>query len=122
MVTSKQNRAAAGERGHAQERSRPAKAAQPLRPRRQPQRTCIACRSTTAKRGLVRLVRTPDGRVEVDPTGKKPGRGAYLCEQQSCWESAIKKERINAAFKIRIRADDVAQLRAYAATLPADEE
>ena len=48
------------------------------RPKHVPQRTCIACRKVAGKRGLVRLVRTAEGNVEVDPSGKQAGRGAYL--------------------------------------------
>ncbi|HAX26093.1 MAG TPA: DUF448 domain-containing protein, partial [Chloroflexi bacterium] len=54
------------------------------RPRHVPQRLCIACREHDAKRTYVRLVRTPEGTVEVDPTGKRNGRGAYLCRRRSC--------------------------------------
>ena len=97
-----------------------AQARQPLRARHVPQRTCIACRSTSAKREFVRLVRTPDGHVVVDPTGKKAGRGAYLCSRSSCWELALKKDRLSAALKTKLTADDAALLRTYAAGLPAD--
>jgi predicted RNA-binding protein YlxR (DUF448 family) len=96
-----------------------AQARQPLRARHVPQRTCIACRSTSAKREFVRLVRSQDGHVEVDPTGKKAGRGAYLCSRASCWELALKKERLSAALKIKVSAEDAGQLRTYATTLPA---
>lgn len=54
-----------------------------------PQRTCIGCREVEAKRGLVRIVRTPDGHVVADPTGKKAGRGAYLHKERECWEAAL---------------------------------
>jgi predicted RNA-binding protein YlxR (DUF448 family) len=92
---------------------------QPLRRRRIPQRTCIACRSTEAKRGLVRVVRTPEGRVELDPTGKKNGRGAYVHESRACWDEALKKERLARALKVAPPAEDVARLRAHAESLMA---
>ncbi|MBC8078429.1 MAG: YlxR family protein, partial [Chloroflexales bacterium] len=57
----------------------PSKQKQQARPRHVPQRTCVACRRTDAKRGLLRLVREADGRVALDPSGKRNGRGAYLC-------------------------------------------
>jgi uncharacterized protein len=60
------------------------------RPRHVPQRTCVACRQTSAKRQLVRIVRTPDGSILVDPTGKLSGRGAYLCDSPACWQAALK--------------------------------
>ena len=50
-----------------------------MRRKRIPQRTCVGCRDVGDKRQLVRLVRTPGGTVEIDDTGKRPGRGAYLC-------------------------------------------
>jgi uncharacterized protein len=55
-----------------------------------PQRTCIGCRQVLNKRSLIRLVRSPDGEVRIDLTGKMPGRGAYLHDQQSCWQAALK--------------------------------
>ncbi len=61
------------------------------RPRHVPQRTCVACRQTSAKRQLVRIVRTPDGRVTVDPSGKLSGRGAYVCELPTCRQAALKQ-------------------------------
>src|SRR5215207_11596032 len=60
------------------------------RPKHIPQRMCVACRDHTAKRVLIRVVRTVDGTVEIDPTGRKNGRGAYLCGQAACWERALK--------------------------------
>ncbi|HLB23467.1 MAG TPA: YlxR family protein [Dehalococcoidia bacterium] len=89
------------------------------RPRHVPQRTCIACRSTEAKRGLVRVVRTPEGRVELDPTGKKNGRGAYVHETRECWDEALKKERLGRALKVTMPPQDLEQLRTHAAGLPA---
>jgi len=66
----------------------------------------------------VRIVRTVEGRVEVDPTGKKAGRGAYLCRQQSCWHTAIKREAIGRALKISLFPDDRQALAAFGSTLP----
>jgi hypothetical protein len=67
---------------------------------RQPQRTCVVCRSTTAKRSLHRIVRAPSGAVAYDPTGKAPGRGAYLCGQQACLETARRRHSIQRALKV----------------------
>jgi len=64
------------------------------------------------------LVRTADGHVEVDPTGKKAGRGAYLCAQSTCWELALKKDRLSSALKTKVSSVDAEQLRTYAAALP----
>ena len=53
-----------------------------------PQRTCVGCRQVLAKRALIRVVRGPEG-VRVDPSGKAPGRGAYLHDQRSCWQTGL---------------------------------
>src|SRR6185503_18075966 len=53
------------------------------------QRTCVGCRTVNAKRTLVRLVRTSDGHVQIDPTGKAAGRGAYLHNRRTCWVTAL---------------------------------
>src|SRR5205809_1107102 len=91
------------------------------RPKHVPQRTCVACRTTGAKRGLVRIVRTAEGTVEVDETGKKPGRGAYLCAVKDCWDTALARKALEYALKTAISAEDKAALQNYAANLPAHE-
>lgn len=93
-----------------------------LRPRRVPQRTCVACRSTEAKRGLVRVVRTPEGRVLLDPTGKANGRGAYVHQTRACWDEALKKDRLGRALKVAIPPEDAETLRAHAEGLPEVKE
>jgi predicted RNA-binding protein YlxR (DUF448 family) len=91
------------------------------RPKHVPQRTCVACRTTGAKRGLVRVVRTATGSVEVDETGKKPGRGAYLCRSRECWDKALKGRMLEYALKTAITSEDKQALQAYAAALQSDE-
>jgi predicted RNA-binding protein YlxR (DUF448 family) len=91
---------------------------QQLRPKRVPLRTCIACRTTEAKRGLVRVVRTPEGGVELDPTGKRNGRGAYVHEARACWDAALQRDRLGRALKVAVAADDMERLRSHAASLP----
>ncbi len=85
-----------------------------------PLRTCISCRETKPKRELLRVVRTPDGHVMIDATGKKSGRGAYLCARLSCWENAIKKKRLEQEFEQALAEEDRAGLEAFIATLPRD--
>ncbi|MFO7166914.1 MAG: YlxR family protein [Chloroflexota bacterium] len=70
------------------------------RPKHIPQRTCIACRRTDAKRGLIRIVRDSEGRVAIDPTGKRSGRGAYLCHDPACWEQALKRHALERSLRI----------------------
>jgi len=94
---------------------------QPKRPKHVPLRTCIACRESKPKRELLRVVRTPDGHVVIDPTSKKPGRGAYLCARLSCWETAIKKKRLEQEFELTLSDEDRAGLDAFIATLPKEK-
>lgn len=92
-------------------------AKQAKRQKHSPQRTCIACREIAGKRGLVRLVRTVDG-VQVDPSGKVGGRGAYLHPSQACWDQALASRRIEQALRTRLSATDREQLHAYMLGLP----
>ena len=92
------------------------------RPKHVPQRTCVGCRRTWAKRDFVRVVRTSEGRVEVDPSGKKPGRGAYLCRDSGCWEAAMKKTRLDSALRTKVSPEDRQALLEFAATLAAARE
>ncbi|MBF6612293.1 MAG: YlxR family protein [Chloroflexi bacterium] len=87
-----------------------------------PQRTCVVCKTTGPKRGLVRVVRTAEGKVEIDETGKKPGRGAYLCKTHECWATALKGRALEYALKTAITAEDKESLQAYAATVERTEE
>jgi uncharacterized protein len=90
------------------------------RPRHVPLRTCVSCRQNKPKRELLRVVRTPDGHIQVDATGKKSGRGAYLCARLSCWEDAIKKKRLEQEFEMPLSDEDRAGLDNFIATLPRD--
>ena len=86
-----------------------------------PQRTCIACRTVRSKRELARIVRTVDAHVQADLTGKKSGRGAYLCRQRECWQSVLDHPaRLSQALKLEtlLSNEDLAQLREFATTLP----
>ena len=74
-----------------------------------PQRMCIACRESQAKKTLIRLVRTPDG-IVVDPTGKLPGRGAYLHADPDCWEVGL-KSALTSSLKRELNAEDRQRLR-----------
>jgi uncharacterized protein len=74
--------------------------------KRTPQRTCVACRRVGDKRELVRLVRTAAGAVEIDSTGKKEGRGAYICPDPTCWEKALKGKQLELHLKCRLTLED----------------
>ncbi|KAA0239931.1 MAG: YlxR family protein [Chloroflexi bacterium CFX7] len=96
-------------------------AAKGARPRHVPQRTCIGCREEAGKRALIRIVRTPEQRLLVDPTGKANGRGAYLHASRPCWEKALKRGTITHALKFTPAKEDVEALQAYGMSLPAEE-
>ena len=76
-------------------------------------RTCVACRITRDKKGLVRLVRTPEGNIEVDTSGKKAGRGAYLCPARECWEAALKGNQLERALRGSLTQAGREQLRRH---------
>jgi uncharacterized protein len=82
-----------------------------MKPRKVSNRTCVACRASDEKRWFVRIVRTPDGHVVVDPTGKANGRGAYLCAKPECFEVARQRRRLEPALKVSLRDDDYDRLR-----------
>lgn len=92
------------------------------RPKHVPQRMCVSCRDRSSKRTLTRVVRTPEGPVVVDPTGKLNGRGAYLCDNKRCWERAITTNILAHALKTEIDADTATELRRHAAELPELDE
>ncbi len=94
----------------------------PVRQKHVPQRTCIVCRQTTAKRELVRIVRTLEGQVEVDPTGKRPGRGAYICGAKPCWELGLKRRSLEHALQTTIAPENRDKLMEFATTLEGSAE
>ena len=65
-----------------------------IKKRKVPLRICIGCQEKMPKKDLVRIVRTPEGTIVYDDTGKKPGRGAYICPLQSCFKKAQKGKRL----------------------------
>lgn len=67
-----------------------------------PQRTCVACRRAQPKGELLRLVRTPQGEIVVDITGKAAGRGAYVCRTERCAEQAVKQKKLARALGIPV--------------------
>lgn len=93
---------------------------QPRRPKHVPQRSCIVCRRKVDKRQLTRIVRTADAGVVVDPTGKRNGRGAYVCDQPDCWEKLTTNANwLNQTLKTEVTT---AELAAIAALQPAQND
>ena len=64
-----------------------------------PRRMCVACRGLFDKKDLLRVVKTPEGDVVLDRTGKKSGRGAYVCDNEECIKRCVKGKLLNKTFK-----------------------
>ena len=67
-----------------------------------PLRMCTGCMEMKPKKELIRVVKSQDGDVSVDLTGKKAGRGAYICKNIECLEKAIKSKRIEKSFEMKV--------------------
>ena len=78
-----------------------------------PERSCVACGAKTPKAQLIRFVRTSQGPIIVDTTGKEAGRGAYLCRIPDCWEKAIGKRALERSFKKDLSVKDLEPVRTY---------
>jgi uncharacterized protein len=96
-------------------------AAKPAKGPRQkhiPQRTCIACRKVDPKRALFRLVRTENGGVVIDTTGKQAGRGAYLCHDPACWDLALRRGMLVRSLRLdALQEEQRAELEQFARIL-----
>jgi hypothetical protein len=67
-----------------------------------PLRQCIGCGESKEKNSLIRIIRTPEGNIELDDTGKKNGRGAYLCKSQDCLKKVMKSKGLDRSFKMSV--------------------
>ncbi|MCX6090353.1 MAG: YlxR family protein [Atribacterota bacterium] len=81
-----------------------------LKKKKVPLRLCLVCRERKEKKALVRIVKRDEGGIEFDPTGKKPGRGAYVCPNQECIEK-LNRNILSAAFKTDMTDSDVSELK-----------
>ena len=70
-----------------------------------PMRQCIGCREMKPKRELIRIVKSPEGDISLDPKGKLPGRGTYICPNAACLAKAKKSKGIERAFSTQISPD-----------------
>ena len=75
-------------------------------------RMCVGCREMKEKRELIRVVRSPDGAVSLDPTGKKSGRGAYVCRDPDCLKRAIKQRQLERQLDAALSPETAEALRA----------
>lgn len=87
------------------------------KPRKVPQRMCVGCREMRNKKELIRIVRTPQETVEMDNTGKRSGRGAYICPEINCFNEAVKGKRLQKALNQEIPADVLETIKAQIADL-----
>ena len=83
-----------------------------MRHRTPPIRTCTGCGESSDKREIVRFVRTVDGDVALDPTGKTNGRGAYTCARLDCFETAVRRRRLASTLRVTLKEEDTDRLRA----------
>ena len=67
-----------------------------------PLRQCVGCGEMKAKKEMMRVIKTPEGEIVLDVTGKKNGRGAYLCQQEECLQKAMKNKGLERSFKMSI--------------------
>ena len=106
----------------AADKPRPAGRKRGPQPRRVPQRTCVGCRTVQPKRQMIRLVRKADGTVEIDPTGKAAGRGAYLHDRAECWRQGLKTRAVDHALKVTLTEADRDRLRSHGEQYHNDDE
>ncbi len=70
--------------------------------KKQPERTCMGCNEKKAKKEFIRIVKSKDNEINIDRTGKMPGRGAYICDDIQCLEKLIKTKRLERVFDMKI--------------------
>ncbi len=80
-------------------------------PKKLPMRMCVACREMRPKKELLRIVRTPEGEVLADESGRMNGRGAYLCRSADCLERAVKTRALDRALEAKVELETVEMLR-----------
>ena len=82
-----------------------------LKKRKVPLRKCLGCNEMKPKKELIRIVRSPEGKVDIDKAGKAPGRGCYICPSIQCLEAAIKAKRVERALESPVDAEVFNKLR-----------
>ncbi|MBR0268103.1 MAG: YlxR family protein [Clostridia bacterium] len=83
-----------------------------MKPRKIPMRMCVGCREMKEKKELIRVVRSPEGEVSLDPVGKKPGRGAYVCRSADCLKRAIKQKQLERQLDVTLPPETAEALTA----------
>ena len=82
----------------------------PLKPKKIPMRMCVGCREMKPKKELLRAVRSPEGTVSLDTTGKKTGRGAYCCYNAECLRRALKQGQLDRQLEVKLSPEVNEQL------------
>ena len=90
-----------------------------MKPKKIPMRMCVGCREMKPKRELLRVVRSPEGEISFDMTGRKPGRGAYVCRSEECLTRAVRQKQLERAFSAPVSEEVREHLAAQIAGLPA---
>ena len=83
-----------------------------MKPKKIPMRMCVGCREMKEKRELIRIVRTPEGTAVLDSTGKRSGRGAYVCRQEECLKRSIKQRQLERQLEITLTPEIIEALTA----------
>ncbi|OEH85857.1 hypothetical protein BHU72_03505 [Desulfuribacillus stibiiarsenatis] len=83
-----------------------------MKQRKIPMRKCVGCQEMKSKKSMLRIVHTPENETDVDPTGKKSGRGSYICYDEECLEKARKHKGLEKSLKSKI-SDDVYEKISY---------
>ena len=83
-----------------------------MKPKKIPMRMCVGCREMKEKHDLIRIVRTPEGDAVLDPTGKKSGRGAYVCRRAECLQRAIRQKQLERQLEITLAPEVTVALAA----------
>ena len=83
-----------------------------MKPRKIPMRMCVGRREMKEKKSLIRVVRSPEGEVSLDPVGKKPGRGAYVCRSADCLKRAIRQKQLERQLDVTLPPETAAALTA----------
>lgn len=73
-----------------------------MKQRKIPMRSCVGCLESKPKKELIRIVRSPEGEISLDPVGKKPGRGAYICPSVECLKKARKGRKLEKSFSCEV--------------------
>ena len=93
-----------------------------MKTRKIPLRMCVGCREMKEKKSLIRVVRSPEGEVSLDPTGKKSGRGAYVCREGSCLQRALKQRQLERQLQVTLTEEVSGALESELARLRSEAD